>query len=372
MAVNLQEKGPEASKTVFRWFRRFHGPYWPYIVVIVIFLLLVVSAVLLYAHTKEDKAFGYANLLLQGAGLVVAGLILTPLIRYINKLRNQRMSFMHRIREAHVQVANAQRLIYADRSCTTYSEQMRVLMLVTPKLEDIERDIAATTGLFKHGDKARIREGITEIVTYLDKGYDQYVEWCNGEDYETLRQKKPGWLAELVRCRRSMPEAYGHGLDKSKGTIRCYVYGGGTDKAKLEQNKDRVRRFVNEILNAGNLASADELLADDFALRLPRLAIECREDFMENLRHWQTDFPDWRTSIERLTADDDKVVGCCTCEARHSARLMGIVATGKWLSWTANVILRIENGRITEVTAEGEMLDLMRQLESAPESTSAE
>jgi ketosteroid isomerase-like protein len=359
MAVNLRGKVSKASKTVFQWLRRFPGPYWLTIVVIVIIVLLVVGAELLYAHTNEDKSFGnWANLLSQGAGLIAAGLILTPLIRHINKLRNQRMDFLYRIREAHVQIANAQRVIYADRSCTTYSDQMHVLMRVTPKLEDIERDIAATTDLFyKRGDKETIRKGIKEIVAYLDKGYDQYAAWCNGEDYETLRQRKPGWLDEFVKYRRSMPEEYEHALDKSKGTIRRYVYGGETDRAI--QNTTLVWRFVDELLkaknlNARNLRSVDKLLAKDFTLRLSLLAIEGRKDFIEGreefkeaLQHWRAAFPDWRISIERLTAEDDswediKVVVRWTCQ--------GSATTGKRVNWTANVVVRIENGRIAEIT----------------------
>jgi steroid delta-isomerase-like uncharacterized protein len=350
VAVNLREKASETSKTAFLWSRRYRLT----IAAIAIIPVLVLSAEYLYAHTKDDKAFfgSFANLLVQGAGLIAAGLILTPLIKHITTRRQQRIDFMHRIREAHVRIANAQRLIHADRSYTTYSEQMRVLMQVTPKLEDIERDIAATTDLFKPGDKTKIQKGINEIVAYLDKGYDQYAEWCNDEDCDSLRQRKPGWLGELVKCRRSMPAEYERALDKSKGTIRCYVYGRGRDRAVSEQNKARVRRFVDEVLNAGNLASADELLADDFALDLRLLAIEGREAFKEILKHWRTAFPDGRISIERLTGEDDKVVGCWTGEATHSAPIMGIAATKKRVSWTANVILRIENGRIAEITAE--------------------
>ncbi len=319
---------------------------------------MVLIAELIHFFAKEDKAFGIpAELLLQGAGVITAALILTPLIQRINKFRNQRMDFMLRIREAHVQVANVQRLLYADRSCTTYSEQMHVLMRVTPKLEDIERDIAATTGLFKPGDKATIQAGIKEIVAYLDKGYDQYAEWSHGGDCETLPQSEPGWLSELVKCRRSMPEVYGRGLDKSKGKIRCYVYGGGTDKAMSEQAKKLLRRFVDDLLNApdldtSKLALADELLADDFALPPRLLAMEGRKafkdrnDFKKNLQQWRADHADWQISFERLTGENNKVMGCWTCET----------ATGKRVSCPVNVIVRIENGRIEKIAAEEDML----------------
>ena len=283
------------------------------------------------------------------------------------------MDFMRRMREAHVRIANAQRLIYANRSPKTYSEQMRVFMLVTPKLEDIEADIAATTDLFCNEDKAKIQGGIRDIVAYLDKGYDEYAKWRRStEDYETLCQSEPGWLCELIKAPRLMPKEYVCALNKSKGTIRSYVYGRRTDRATSEQNKTLVCRFVDELLNAGNLASADELLADDFALRLRLPAVEGREAFKEGLQHWRTAFPDWRISIERLIAEYDKVDIRWSSEATHSGPLMGIAPTRKRVSWTANDVLRIENGRIAEITAEEDMLALVRQLGAAPEPTSAE
>jgi hypothetical protein len=126
--------------------------------------------------------------------------------------RSKRMDFLRRMRESHVRIANAQQLIYADRSPGTYRQQMRVLMLITPKLEDIERDIAATTDLFciKPRDKAEIQEGIRAIVAYLNEGYDEYAEWQrNGgttANYNTLRAGRVKWLGELIECRRYMPK----------------------------------------------------------------------------------------------------------------------------------------------------------------------
>ena len=386
MPDNLREEFSETSKAVFRWLRQFLRRY---SLAIAVFAVLAVLAVLVggawLLYAKGDTAFGrsFADLLLlQLALLLIGGTAFKSLIRHMNKqrdkeqeLRNKRMDFMRRMREAHVRIANAQRLIYANRSPRTYSEQMRVLMLVTPKLEDIERDIAATTDLFKPGDKEEIQEGINDIVAYLDEGYDEYAKWRRNStvDYETLRQRKPGWLSKLVECGRCMPEKYLCALSKSKGTIRSYVYGSSRDRALPEQNETRIRHFVNEFLNAGILASADKLLADDFALRLRQPAIEGREAFKEGLRHWRTVFPDWRISIEQLIAEDDKVTSRWRCEATHSGQqLMGISPTGKRVSWTANAVLRIENGRIAELTAEVDMLALMRQLGAAPEPTSAE
>jgi hypothetical protein len=151
------------------------------IAAIVIAGLLVGGAAVLYATTQGDKTFGRsaADLLLQLAFLLVTGTFLKWLIDRINterdkdqELHSKWVDFLRRMREAHVRIANAQRLIYADPSPGIYNKQMRMLMLVTPELEDIERDINATTNLFceKTADKGNIQDGINEIVAYLMTG----------------------------------------------------------------------------------------------------------------------------------------------------------------------------------------------------------
>ncbi len=133
--------------------------------------------------------------------------------------------------------------------------------------------------------------------------------------------------------------------------------------AVLEENKEIVRRFVEELLNRGNLAAAEELVASDFVLHLPgHPPIQGREAFKEGLQHWRSAFPDWHITIEELIAEGDKVAGRWTVRGTHRGPLMGIPPTGKQVSWTANDIFRIANGKIAENTAEEDMLTLMRQL----------
>ena len=200
MADNRQENipetsGPRPARTPPRkgFFQR-----WLTIGAMVIAGVLVGGAAVVYATTKGDKPFGRsaADLLLQLAFLLVAGTFLKWLIDRINKehdkdqeFRSKQMDFLRRMREAHVRIANAQRLIRADPSPKTYSEQMRALMLVTPELEDIERDVAATTDLFckEPADKENIQDGIKEVVDYLDDAYYQYAAWDkSGDSNETF------------------------------------------------------------------------------------------------------------------------------------------------------------------------------------------
>jgi len=268
MTDNRQENipetsGPRPARTPPRkgFFQR-----WLTIGAMVIAGVLVGGAAVVYATTKGDKPFGRsaADLLLQLAFLLVAGTFLKWLIDRINKehdkdqgFRSKQMDFLRRMREAHVRIASAQRLIRADPSPKTYSEQMRALMLVTPELEDIERDVAATTDLFckEPADKENIQDGIKEVVDYLDDAYYQYAAWDkSGDSSETFsHQVKTGWLAELLKSKQGMPERYKCALDKSKGKIRSYVYSSGSDEgedngvATSGQNKEVIRNSVNDV-----------------------------------------------------------------------------------------------------------------------------
>jgi hypothetical protein len=138
MADNRQEKSSETSEAAFRWHQLLRQ-YWWVILAVAIITASIVGAGLLYAHTKGAKPFGsYANLLLQLAAFIVAGLILTPLIEHINKQRDKRskrMDLLRRMRESHVRIANAQQLIYADRSPGHTASRCVFLCLLHPSLK---------------------------------------------------------------------------------------------------------------------------------------------------------------------------------------------------------------------------------------------
>ena len=208
------------SKAVLRRLGQLLKRYWLAIVAIVLIVLLVRGAWLLYHLSNGDRAFGRsaADGLLQVAFLVLAGTVLDWLIKRINRARDKeheerdkRMDLMRRMREAHVRIANAQRLIYACPSSEAYREQMRVFMLVIPELEDIERDVAATIDLFckEPKDKEDIQKGVCEIVKYLNAGYYEYAAWSRKEVKKAWSSEADmEWIAKLGDSRCGMPREY--------------------------------------------------------------------------------------------------------------------------------------------------------------------
>lgn len=130
-----------------------------------------------------------------------------------------------------------------------------------------------------------------------------------------------------------------------------------------EETKAIVRRFVEQIPNIGNVAAADELLADGFLMHFPNLpALEGVEAFKDLPAAIRTAFPDLVETIEELIAEGDRVVERFGLRGTHLGEFMGIAPTGKTVSWTAIAIYRLEQGRIAECWVEANLQGLLLQI----------
>jgi ketosteroid isomerase-like protein len=119
-----------------------------------------------------------------------------------------------------------------------------------------------------------------------------------------------------------------------------------------QQNKDVVRRLVDEILNGGRLDVIDELYA-------PSLAPEAREW----IAPFQTSFPDMRMEIVDLIAAEDQVVGRFTCSGTHLGEWLGHAPTGRRFEAIDEVsIFRFREGRIVDVWSLEDNLTRLEQL----------
>ena len=147
---------------------------------LVIAVALGIVTEFLYYSDSSPESFRrkLAESLLQLALIVVIGALINFLFDVYSARRasleeknNQRAELLRRVRAAHVTIAYAQRLIAAHDSGLTYTRQLRDLMVVTFKLEDIAEDIRTAENLFKPDDATIIR-GIENIVKFLNKGAD--------------------------------------------------------------------------------------------------------------------------------------------------------------------------------------------------------
>jgi steroid delta-isomerase-like uncharacterized protein len=135
-----------------------------------------------------------------------------------------------------------------------------------------------------------------------------------------------------------------------------------------EDNKAIVRRFYEEVLNQGNLAMSDELVAADFVDHQPfpgqgpGLA-----GLKESLGAFRAAFPDLQYTIEDLIAEGDKVVVRATMRGTNEGSLFGLPASGKQVTVGDIDIVRIAGGKMVEGWGITDRLSMMQQLGVIPQ-----
>ena len=135
-----------------------------------------------------------------------------------------------------------------------------------------------------------------------------------------------------------------------------------------EQNKALARQLVEEVLNKGNMARADEILAPDFVEHeeLPPGMLPDREAPKQLTAMLRNAFPDFKATINDLVAEGDKVVIHMTWSGTQQGEFMGIPPTGQPISVGVFDILRIAGGQIVEHWGLTDTMSMMQQLGVMP------
>ena len=133
-----------------------------------------------------------------------------------------------------------------------------------------------------------------------------------------------------------------------------------------EQNKELVRRVVEEIYNKGNLAAADELSASDLVIHLTSQEIRGRDGAKQYVAALRAAFPDLHITIEDQIAEGDRVVTRWTVRGTHAGEFHGISPTGKQVQVAGTDIDRIADGEVVECWSHLDELGMMQQLGVIP------
>lgn len=119
----------------------------------------------------------------------------------------------------------------------------------------------------------------------------------------------------------------------------------------IQENKELVRRYNEEIWNKHNLEKAREFMSDDLF-----------EESIEHVRQFLTAFPDSRLTIQDLIAEEDKVVARLVSTATNTGPFAGQPPTGRKVEIHSIRIYRIANNKLVETWAMQDRLGLMEQL----------
>ncbi len=135
----------------------------------------------------------------------------------------------------------------------------------------------------------------------------------------------------------------------------------------IAENKELVRRLMEEDISQGNEAVAEAIIADDFFDHTnPPDMQRGLAGHKAIVRLFRAAFPDQWWHIEDMIAEGDKVVARTTMRGTHQGDFFGIAPTGRRVELSGVHILRIANGRIAEHWGNNDDLGMMRQLGAIP------
>ena len=137
----------------------------------------------------------------------------------------------------------------------------------------------------------------------------------------------------------------------------------------VTDNKNIVRRLLEEAFNKSNQAVVDELVASSFIDHNPLPGLPPnREGFRQSFVIFRHTFPDMVYIIEDIVAAEDKVVVRWSANGTQKEELMEIPPTGKRISVIGIDIFRITKGQISELWLTWDQLGMLQQLGVMPQN----
>jgi predicted ester cyclase len=134
-----------------------------------------------------------------------------------------------------------------------------------------------------------------------------------------------------------------------------------------EESKTIIRQVIEEFLNTGDPAVADEIFAVGYVDHNPsNPELHGIENIKKSVADRRAAFPDAHNVVEDVIAEGDKVAVRFTTRATHRGKFMGISPTGNRVVVTSIGIFRFSDGKIVESWDEYDALGLLRQLGASP------
>ena len=130
-----------------------------------------------------------------------------------------------------------------------------------------------------------------------------------------------------------------------------------------EQNKAQAHKFMEEVMNKGNVAMIDELTAPNFVdHQAPPGVPPNREGVKGFVMAFRTAFPDLHYTVHDVVAEGDRVVERATGTGTMKGEFQGMPPSGKSATWEEIHITRFENGKAVEHWGVIDQMGMLAQL----------
>jgi steroid delta-isomerase-like uncharacterized protein len=135
----------------------------------------------------------------------------------------------------------------------------------------------------------------------------------------------------------------------------------------MNENASLVLRFIEEVLNQGQIDAAGDYFWDDMVEQVPfpgqGPGLQGLKDVLKAMR---AGFPDMHWTVEEQLTDGDRVLTRFLWTGTHRGPFLGVPATGRPVQVWGMVIDRFVDGRIKETRILMDTLGLMIQLGVVP------
>jgi len=134
-----------------------------------------------------------------------------------------------------------------------------------------------------------------------------------------------------------------------------------------EENKENVRRFIEEVFNRQNLDIVHELIADDYVVNgVGGQQLRGPDGVRMMIAMYTTAFPDLHMTIDDLIGEGDTVACRFTTTATHQGEFMGIPPTGKKISISGYSFNHLKDKKQVETWGLSDWTTAMQQLGITP------
>ena len=135
----------------------------------------------------------------------------------------------------------------------------------------------------------------------------------------------------------------------------------------IEQSKEIVRRFIEEVFVQSRADAVDELVDPQFRPHSWPGVGPGPEPLKQAQDRIRAGLSDPSMTIEDMIAEGDRVAVRLTSRATHTGEFQGMPASGKSYEISEVHIFRLRDGRVIEHWREGDMLGMLQQLCAMPE-----
>ncbi|MFN7979358.1 MAG: ester cyclase [Vicinamibacterales bacterium] len=120
-----------------------------------------------------------------------------------------------------------------------------------------------------------------------------------------------------------------------------------------------VDAFYARIWNDGDVAAAEELLADTFVFRGSLGAeLRGRDQFLDYVRMVRSALDGYRCDIRECVSEDDRAFARMRFSGRHVGVFRGFAPTHQPVEWAGAALFRFERDRIAELWVLGDLAGL--------------